>query len=78
MSLILSHGETLYLKVQCLIKGGRRQEDGETVDAFITNLFRLAEFCDYKVLQDELIKNRIELWWVFAGFTSIRKIADVP
>ena len=28
----------------------RRQEDGETVDAFITDLYRLAEYCDYKVL----------------------------
>ena len=37
----------------------RRQEDGETVDAFITDLYRLAEFCDYKVLQGEMIRDRI-------------------
>ena len=37
----------------------RRQEDGETVDAFIMDLYRLDEFCDYKVLQDELIRDRI-------------------
>ena len=35
----------------------RRQEDGEAVDAFI--LYRLVEYCDYKVLQDELIRDRI-------------------
>ena len=53
MSLILSLGETLYLNEQSLIK------DGETVDAFITDLHRLAEFCDYKVLQGEMIRDRI-------------------
>ena len=37
----------------------RRQEDGETVDAFITDLYRLAEYCDYKVLQGEMIRDRI-------------------
>ena len=37
----------------------RRQEDGETVDAFVTDLYRLGEFCDYKVHQDELIRDRI-------------------
>ena len=37
----------------------RRQEDGETVDAFIMDLYRLAEFCDYKVLQGEMIRDRI-------------------
>ena len=26
---------------------------------FITDIYRLAEFCDYKVLQDELIRDRI-------------------
>ena len=37
----------------------RRQEDGETVDAVITDLYRLAEYCDYKVLQGEMIRDRI-------------------
>eukprot|EP00731_Ephydatia_muelleri_P034154 Em0049g1a len=37
----------------------RRQEDGETVDAFITDLYRLAEYCDYKVLQGEMVRDRI-------------------
>ena len=29
------------------------------MDAFVTDLYRLTEFCDYKVLQDELIRDRI-------------------
>ena len=29
------------------------------LDAFITDLYRLAEFCDYKVLQGEMIRDRI-------------------
>ena len=29
------------------------------MDAFITDLYRLAEYCDYKVLQGEMIRDRI-------------------
>ena len=29
------------------------------MDAFVTDLYRLTEFCDYKLLQDELIRERI-------------------
>ena len=39
----------------------RRQEDGETVDAFIMDLYRLAEFCDYKAFQGEMTRDRIVL-----------------
>ena len=37
----------------------RRQEDGETVDTFITALHALAEHCDYGTLKDEMIRDRI-------------------
>lgn len=31
----------------------RRQEEGETVDEFITSLYRLSEYCSYGELSDE-------------------------
>ena len=37
----------------------RTQQDGESVDTFITDLFALAEHCAYKELHDEMIKDRI-------------------
>ena len=37
----------------------RRQEEGETVDAFITALYSLAEHCGYGALHDEMIRDRI-------------------
>ena len=37
----------------------RRQEDGKTVDTFITVLHTLAEHCDYGTLKDEMIRDRI-------------------
>ena len=37
----------------------RRQEEGETVDAFITALYSLAEYCSYGALHDEMIRDRI-------------------
>lgn len=37
----------------------RRQEEGETVDAFITTLYSLAEHCGYGELHDEMIRDRI-------------------
>ena len=37
----------------------RRQEQGETVDTFITALFKLAEHCHYEALHDEMIRDRI-------------------
>ena len=36
-----------------------RQEDGETVDTFVTALHALAEYCDYGTLKDEMIRDRI-------------------
>ena len=35
------------------------QQEGETVDEFITDLFRLVENCKYGDLQDELVRDRI-------------------
>ena len=37
----------------------RCQEDGKTVDTFITALHTLAEHCDYGTLKDEMIRDRI-------------------
>ena len=37
----------------------RVQKEGESVDSFITDLFTLAEKCDYGDLHDELIRDRI-------------------
>ena len=37
----------------------RKQEDSETVDEFITDLYSLAEHCGYGALRDELIRDRI-------------------
>lgn len=37
----------------------RKQENNETVDEFITDLYHLAENCEYGALQDELIRDRI-------------------
>ena len=37
----------------------RRQEPHETVDNFITSLYGLAEHCDFGILKNELIRDRI-------------------
>ena len=37
----------------------RKQEEGETVEAFVTALYALAEFCGYGDLHDEMIRDRI-------------------
>ena len=37
----------------------RKQEPGESVDAFITALYALAEHCNYGTLHDEMIRDRI-------------------
>ena len=35
------------------------QEDGETVNLFITALYNLAEKCDYGTLHDNMVRDRI-------------------
>lgn len=37
----------------------RKQGANETVDAFVTALYALAEHCNYGALHDELIRDRI-------------------
>ena len=37
----------------------RNQQPGESVDVFIQELYRLAEHCDYGVLREQLIRDRI-------------------
>ena len=36
-----------------------KQEDGETVDSFITHLYALAECCGYDALHNEMIRDRL-------------------
>ena len=37
----------------------RKQEEGESVDTFITSLYTLAEHCQYGDLHDDMIRDRI-------------------
>ena len=37
----------------------RKQEDGETVDSFITALYELVEDCNYGLLREEMIRDRL-------------------
>lgn len=37
----------------------RKQEEGESVDSFITALYALAEHCNYQNLKEDLIRDRI-------------------
>ena len=40
----------------------RKQEEGESVDSFITSLYRLAEHYNYRDLHDEMIR-----YWIIVG-----------
>ena len=37
----------------------RKQEENEPVDAFITDLYALAEHCSYRMLHNEMIRDRL-------------------
>jgi len=37
----------------------RKQEEGETIDSFVTALYALAEHCGYADLHDEMIRDRL-------------------
>ena len=37
----------------------RKQEDGESVESFITDVYSLAEHCGYGTLHDEMVRDRI-------------------
>ena len=37
----------------------RKQQAGESVDKFITDLYNLARYCNFGALKDELIRDRI-------------------
>ena len=39
----------------------RRQEEGESVAAFINNLYVLVEHYEYGPLQDEMVRDRLEV-----------------
>ena len=36
-----------------------RQQDEEPVDTFVTALYTLAEYCSYRTLHDEMIRDHI-------------------
>jgi len=36
-----------------------KQNEGEPVDAFITTLYELAEYCSYRDLHEEMIRDRL-------------------
>ena len=46
-----------------------RQEEGESVDSFITSLYCLVEHCAYGVLHDEMICDRIVVGLLDAGLS---------
>ena len=48
----------------------RGQEEGETVDVFITSLYAVAEHCNFGDLHDELIRDRIVMAQVKMGALS--------
>ena len=37
----------------------RKQEEGESIDSFITALYSLAKHCDYGALHDQMIRDRL-------------------
>ena len=37
----------------------RQQQTGESVDAFVTDLYKLVEYCEYEALKDDIIRDRI-------------------
>lgn len=37
----------------------RKQEEGESVDSFVTALYGLAKHCDYGALHDQMIRDRL-------------------
>ena len=65
----------LHEKKECNIWKGeiksRRQQLSEPVDAFFTDLYRLAEHCQYSILQDELIRDRIAVELQSAALSEI-------
>ena len=48
----------------------RKQEESETVDAFITDLYALAEHCSYTGLHDEMIRDRLVVGLLSASLSE--------
>ena len=56
----------------------RCQQEGEPVDDYIMDLYRLAEHCSYGTLHDELIRDRIVVGLSSAGLSEkLQKDADL-
>lgn len=52
----VKHIKTIYKRVKF---NSRKQEQGISVDKFIVDLFAMAEFCEYGILWEEMIRDRI-------------------
>ena len=52
----------------------RKQEEGETIAAFINDLYILVEHCEYGDLQDEMIRDRLVVGLRDSKLPYIRKI----
>ena len=48
----------------------RKQEEGETVDAFVTDLYALAEHCSYAGLHNEMIRDRLVVGLLSASLSE--------
>ncbi len=48
----------------------RKQREGESVDSFVTALYALAEHCNYGVLHDELIRDRLVVGLLDKGLSE--------
>ncbi|KAL7865994.1 hypothetical protein SRHO_G00112410 [Serrasalmus rhombeus] len=48
----------------------RKQSEGESVDSFVTALYALAERCNYGVLHDELIRDRLMVGLLDKGLSE--------
>jgi len=53
----------------------RKQEEGETVDSFITALYALAEHCAYGTLHDEMIRDRLVVGLRSAALSETLQLA---
>lgn len=48
----------------------RKQRKGESSDSFITDLYTLVEYCDYRALREEMIRDRLVVGLLDAGLSE--------
>ena len=57
------HSAVRYYAIFERTKFNRRwQEEGESVDSFITSLYCIAEYCEYCVLEEGMIRDNTVVW----------------